>query len=76
MNEFNGIIISGKVYEVNNQSENYKDDCHKCDFSNDERKCRLYSVICGQVDGVFRFSQALTDKLNPKRNERNNRTTL
>lgn len=65
MNEINAIIIDSKVYEV------VEVDRANCDFCDLKDKCCQSSAFeyCIEILGareIFRYSQALTDKLNSK----------
>lgn len=68
MSGLNGIIISGKVYEVVPYSLN---ECGKCDLKKEcdqiSRDYCLVDKLFGCKDmRIFRFSQSLTDKINEK----------
>lgn len=65
MNELNGIIISGKVFEAVETEKTY-DKCYECDCDNNARVCLRCNHICGLWKCYFRFSRELTDKLNKK----------
>lgn len=64
MEKINGIIINGKVYEI-------EPGCQIC------HQCALYGSICGHCCNMFgggailRYSHELTEKLNnPKTKEK------
>lgn len=59
----NGIILDGKFYEM------IEGKCRDCVFNlPPPNLCKLGVGACGafDLDGIFRFSQSITDKLNKK----------
>lgn len=58
MEEINGIIIDGKIYEE------VEGECGKqCSFYNDNYNCNIFREYCQSGDCYFRYSPELTDKL-------------
>lgn len=59
MNELNGIILNGKVYEAGGDGP-----CSECAFDKDVKMCDYICDLCREFHCIFRFSKELTDKLN------------
>lgn len=67
MEEINGIIIEGKVYEAVPKGSYHCSDCdlrEQCDCELDEACLNLGFHLDTNI--VFRYSQPLTDKINEK----------
>lgn len=65
MEKINGIIIAGKVYEM--EFERNIGSCEECDLH--EMYCCLEDY-CRNHYCIFRYSQELTDMLNGKKSKR------
>lgn len=64
MNELNGIIFCGKVYEA---ADGEGHSCLTCDLIDDAGDCICRDFCFNQGrNNIFRFSQELTDKINGK----------
>lgn len=58
INNLNGVIVNGKVYEAT--FDNHFDDCDDCALDLDDCKgvCSGFGAFC-----IFKYSKTLTDKL-------------